>query len=331
MATNHTGDPTLNQPPSGTPGDGTAPVRELPDDGDALDANSVAQALGNPADYEAWLQSPFPAVGTSLNLPVMPYKNARGQQRFTVNHMGHPDGRVFQWEELWRGDEDLTTSGGPTPQTFVKTSQIWLMTILGSNSRVRTVWPGITGGLPLVAASKFCELRSGGAAGNFAIGVTDFQGLFLDKECSIEFDLHIGAGEDAPSGNCSYTFGFGNTFGDSATLVGAVFEKRNTDTHWFAVAGNGTALSARVDTGVPPDSAAAQQTLKVVYNPAETSDSGADEMNFFIDGFWRCAVTTNLPRAAAAPYVKAVMGCKRGSGTLGALNWLGPVRYSMAY
>lgn len=55
MATPYTGDPTATQTPAPEPGSAAVPIVNLPDDGDDLDAASVAQEMKTSADYIAYL------------------------------------------------------------------------------------------------------------------------------------------------------------------------------------------------------------------------------------------------------------------------------------
>ncbi len=53
MATNYTGNPTATEAPSAAPGGGVYPIVVIPDDGDALNAASVAQGYKVLADFSA--------------------------------------------------------------------------------------------------------------------------------------------------------------------------------------------------------------------------------------------------------------------------------------
>lgn len=65
---NYTGDPAATQAPSPPPGQDVEPVGDLPDDGDALNAASVAQAFKVCLDFIAWLTNNgvFKAVARTI-------------------------------------------------------------------------------------------------------------------------------------------------------------------------------------------------------------------------------------------------------------------------
>jgi hypothetical protein len=136
--------------------------------------------------------------------------------------------------------------------------------------------------------------------------------------------------EVASTGQVAYTFGLGQRFADDTALIGGVFEKKSTDTNWFAVCGDGTTLSTRVDTGVAVG-AAAWNKLRVEWHGANVADNSTAAMRFYIADVLVATITSNLPTGAATPSVNAVLGAKRASGSTVTSCYLGPVRFSQNY
>jgi hypothetical protein len=132
------------------------------------------------------------------------------------------------------------------------------------------------------------------------------------------------------TGNAGYSVGLGNTFADDAALIGAMFEKKSTDTNWFAVCGNGAALSARVDTGVPAIFPSGYQ-MRVEWLGSGVADNSVAACRFYIGGFLVATITSNLPSAATTPAASVFAGLRRTSSTGQELLFLGPIRYSAGY
>lgn len=329
MPTNHTGDPTVDFPPDGFPADGTTPVVQEPSDGDALDAASVEQAFEMSANRLAFEQYPF-ANASAWAQPIKQFKNARLQDRFAVDHMGHPRLRGIQWTERWRGDED--PGAGSHTGVFEKTVERWNYVSVGTSSRVRPITLVSLTGLPTPTTSRFLQLLVGNGSGDLCSAISDFQGLYYSgssqgNEVSASADIFLPSGETGNPSNNAYTFGQGGAFADDTALIGGVFEKKSTDANWFAVCGDGTTLSTRVDTTIPVST---RQNLRVEYWPADTADDSAAAMRFYIDDVLRATITSNLPHGAASPRINVVCAAKRITST-GASIFFGPVRYSAGY
>lgn len=331
MSTTYTGNPAATQAPSDPPAAGNAPKGTLPADGDALTAASVAQMAKVALDYAAFEKKPFGNTSAWAQV-VKRFQNARLQDRFAVNHMAHPEFRGIEWTERWRGDED-TTAGSFSVQ-FEKTVERWFCVSTGTASRIRTLPLTTLAGIPGGFSSRFLQQIVDGGAFNLAKTFSDFQGIYinlggaLDKECWVETDIFPTVGETGNPSNCAYTFGLGTVFADDTSLVGGVFEKKSTDATWFAVTGDGSALSARVNTTVPPDSSG--QTLRVEWWPSGVADDSIAQVKFYINGTLRGTITSNLPSAAAAPRISVFLGAKRITGSGATVIWA-PVRYSAAY
>lgn len=277
-------------------------------------------------NWQLWLASPIAASGFWAS-PIWIWRNARQQSVFFINHMAHPDGRIIQWRERWRAIED--NGVGTASGTFDKQVQPWDVDQGGTGSRIYVAEPG-TVGVPTPAKTPYLVLIAGSASSAFARARTTFLGTYhaSGREAAVETDFYLVAGEDANPSNNAYTFGFGGVFADDTTLTGAVFEKKSTDANWFAVNGNGSALSARVDTGVPTNPSG--QRLRVEWWPAAIADDNVAQTKFYIDGSLVATITSNLPSASPSPYIRVFGGAKRITGT-GAACFLGPVTYSAGY
>src|SRR6185295_10792818 len=112
------------------------------------------------------------------------------------------------------------------------------------------------------------SMSIGAGAGQLGKATVEYQGYFGDDiEQVLDFDTYVDTGS---SGEVAYTFGLGQVFADDSSLVGGVFEKKVGDATWFAVCGDGSSLSPRVNTGVPISSAGAQ--MRVVWQGSAVAD-----------------------------------------------------------
>jgi len=276
-------------------------------------------------NWQLWLASPI-AVAAAYNDRIWSWKNARQQEATFIDHLGRVDDRLIRWRESWRGNDVLSATGS---STFAETFQRWAATVVagGSFGRVEVQNLSTFSGLPTPVLSRYLMLQIGSGAADVAQLVAEYQGGFHnDIAIAVDFDTFVEVGS---SGQVAYTFGLGDQLADNTSLIGGVFEKKVGDATWFAVCGNGTALSTRVDTGVPVTSAG--DRMRVEWLGSGVADNSVAAMRFYIGGFLVATITTNLPTAATLPRSTVILGAKRASGTTATNSFVGPVRYSATY
>lgn len=281
----------------------------------------------NPAgdldNWQLWLDSPI-ATANAWAERIWSWKNAQQQTRSFISHLGHVDDRLIRWRERWRGNESQAGDGNTT---FNNTVERWVALVVGSGSQATVRDLQSMSGIPTPALSRYLQLLVGIGASDMAQCASDFQGTYTDyAEIAVDFDTYI----VDPSNHANFTFGLGSHHADNASLIGAVFEKKATDATWFAVCGNGSALSTRVNTGVPVTSAG--DRMRVEWLGANVSDNGAAAARFYIADALVATISSNLPSAAATPRVNVFLGAKRLVGSTGSPQaFVGPVRYVASY
>jgi hypothetical protein len=87
-----------------------APTVALPADGDPTNASTFAQAFKVLADFVAYFHTPT-ALASDWDGVIQQWKSARGHERFQVDHMGFPMGRVAEFDENWMiQDQTINTA-----------------------------------------------------------------------------------------------------------------------------------------------------------------------------------------------------------------------------
>lgn len=274
-------------------------------------------------NWQLWVDTPI-GIAEQWARKIWSWKNAQQQIRSHINHLGHIDDRLIRWREHWRGNDDQNGAGS---QTFEKTVERWSALVVGSGSRATVRDLASMSGIPTPVLSKYLQLLVGIGATDLSQCSSEFQGTYTDyAEISVDMDTYI----VDPSNHANFTFGLGSHHADNAGMIGAVFEKKATDTNWFAVCGNGSALSARVNTGVPVTSAG--DRMRVEWLGANVADDGVAAARFYIADTLVATITSNLPSAAATPRVNVFLGAKRLVGSSGSPEaFVGPLRYAASY
>lgn len=297
MSSNHTGDPTATQAPSGTPGDGTAPIVQLPSDGDALDAASVAQMGKMPADYLAMAQAPFPATGTPYALDVMPFKDARQRKRFKLDHFALPGGSFHDWREGWTPT---------TPFTFSGSGGIagnWTIDMVGAGGQAAAIPSGIAANLNFTDRHPVLDLTSDSSATGKSISAR------LNDDCIRDmFSIHslwTWRWIASPNNTTNVDWVMGtvpqSAVGETiSSLAHSAFFIAVSGGNWHARTINGGAPTD-TDTGVT-STASTVRLFEITFAGGDIADGSTSLVSFKIDGVEVASHTTNLPMGfQAAP------------------------------
>jgi|GEM_PF-3727192 len=326
MPTNYDGVPGATQSPSSPPGPGVSPRFALPADGDNRNGATWAQMGKVAADFLAWLTDPF-GISGSWAQRVWGVQNARLQRKWYLDHMGHPAGRIVKWTEEWPANyptgDNQNGPGGPT--AFTHLSQVgWVATVTmaGSGPAFAGV-AGFTGvNLPSTKLSNLLRIDVGATVGDYSlVARTQNQIFSADNSIAMEGDVWPGALAVAQS---QIVWGFGGM--PTAGLIGGMFYTDGS-ANWKCVCGDGSTLSAAVDTGVAVAGTAWQQ-LRVEWWGANVADNSASAMRFYIGGVLKATITTNLPTGQGC---SPNMGAKKLSGSALLTSFFGVVQFSSNY
>lgn len=327
MPTPYTGVPTAVQAPATQPGPGVLPIFQQPIDGDNDNAATWGQWARASADYIAWLMAPK-AVSGNWAAPTWYPQNARGQQRFFVDHTGYPGGRFLQWQEQWSGAEVQAGTGTLVP---VHTTMDWSFIV------VSTAAGSITVADPATGSSRFARnlaiaLGTGGGdlcqvlgTNKSAVNTGTAIAMEWDTTTGITFDqMHLTAGMT--------NVGVGGYSGPTAGFIGAMFYKTNATPNWMFVTGDGTALSTAIDTGITVG-ASTIYPMRIEWLGSGVSDDGVSAARGYINGALVATVLTNLPNAPAHPndMVGPAFFMQRDTGSGSRSVFIGPVRWSANY
>lgn len=293
MSTNITGNPAVGESPSPNPVDGTAPTSTVPVSGDPVTAASVRQALGNPLDYIAFLQSPF-AKANAWAQKIMPFMDARGRARFTVDHFGMPRFAGYSWTSLWTPGSAYTLAG-------IQDVQIdrWRVVMNATQCSSQSHQPGVASGVNFSNISRSVQLIvDGGSVGNrseLRIANDSVTSLFHDDaifRCGFWVNL--------------FTLAAGSNFVVGFTSNGELVNGINHGAYfiiqgpgnWGCVTSNGGS-----PTGLSSGVAAATGTpiyLEVVFCGANVADDSAAHALFFINGALVQNIASTLPIGSLA-------------------------------
>lgn len=307
MATNYTGNQGSTQAPSGPPAPDANPIVSLAADGDPLNAASIAQGFKVAMDWLAWLTKPR-AIASQWAQAIRIFRSAAGHQRFGVDHLGFPAGRITHWRENWQLTEGATASGG-VPVTAVSVATGWTYKSLalagGSGLAIGGASPGTAAGfLPW----RRLQLSTADSAGDYSYAVKGPQGLFGADACfSMEWDF-----VSDTLNSREITMGFNNTLSPTGTGPIAQFYNLGGSGNWRCHTNDGTALTD-TDSGVAIT--ASRTRFRVEYHGVNVDDAGVERVLFFIDGVLRATNTTNLPSVPALPSCTPFFYQGNASGT----------------
>jgi hypothetical protein len=298
------------------------PIFALVADGDPRNAASLAQPGKEAADFIAWLMDPFARSGNWAER-IERWRNARLQDRFTIDHMGYSGGRIQNWMETWRGDEAITAT---TVSTWLeKTAQRWVATLTDGGAG--------TLGQIVVASGRLARSLTM----TIGVGAADLASVTAEAPCNFEtdngivfevdtYDLSAAITEQAVSNGLADP---GSTGFGGVGLVGAVFAKGNGDANWQCVVGDGAAVTV-VDSGVAY-ALATLYKLRIEWHGSGVADNSASAVRFYINGTLVATTTTHLPTAASPRRASPFLGIKRDTGTSSRLTTYGPVHFAANY
>ena len=338
MSSNYTGNPAGVQSPSPTPDAGSPPIVTLPADGDALIAASVAQMAKVPADALAFFQAPF-ANPSAWGQPVMPFRDAKLNRRFVVDHFGLPRGSYSGWVEDWTPSG--TFSQGGSAGTFAAGRWSVVMALGGSGATPQSVsvspatvypsppLPALFGSFTSVNAHRSLAMSFGAdvgsrsevrlADGNVTSTFADDTLLSLEADVTLESTIFA---DWVPLGFTT-TNELVNGIND-----GAYFYRDNgspSNFHCRTIVGG---VQTDVDSGVA-STTNVRHNFRIVLVGATADDASTARALFFIDGAEVSGggITTHLPVNLGLAMIP-IFGGTNTSATSTAGLIVGPVRYS---
>jgi hypothetical protein len=316
------GDPTATQTPGSTPAPGAAPKLNLPADGDPLNVATIYQAFKILADYVAWLFDPK-AIASSWAQRIARWRNARGQERFLIDHLGLPSGRFVKWTEDWSGDDAQAVGGS---STFAKTRRPWYATVVntgGTAGKVEVLGPDASFN-PLTKALHL--VVSGNTATDLAQAVDAAENMWKTTNSkAVDLDVYMNG-----VGLTTHFVYFGETEGGAIPVLsgagfkGAVFV--SDAGAWKCVCGDGTNVTV-VDPTVGVATGAIT-SLRIEWWGSGVADDSTNACRFYIDGVLKASITTNLPTNGTA---QKIVGAKKVSGSTLWESWVGPFQYEYTY
>jgi hypothetical protein len=297
MPSNYTGNPSATQAPSPTPDAGSPPIVQTPSDGEPANAASVTQMVKVPADFIAWMQSPFPAPSVWAQ-KIWGVKDALGHQRWYLDHFGLPRESRLAWNEDFTPAPTFNAAGTGT----VNVGRQQIVTV-GAGALTASVQPGSAYTNPPYPASlvgtfapnssrQFVGILDGGAGGNLT------QMRLNDNYATAAFasDTLISCVWDfAPFTNSAvnWVVGFAGS-GESVNTVshGAFFIRPNTaGTNWLCRTINGGSPT-EVDSGVLASTT--MRTMRIDLVGGSFTDDGTARAFFYIDGNPVANITATL-------------------------------------
>jgi hypothetical protein len=271
---------------------------------------------------------PFAVTG-SWNQRIARWKNALGNEKAIIDHMGYPGGRFVQWQEDWPGVEAQTGAGAIF---FAAESQYWgvVVTMTGTGAVVSVTAPRSNLGL----FTRNLSMVLGTAAGDSSNLTTQNHSVFdVSTGVAMEFDLATAPSVD----QMHVAFGMANVAGSgfdgpTAGFIGALLFKTNATANWQFQTGDGTALSAAIDTGVAVV-ASTLYKMRIEWLGSGVADDGVSACRAYINGTLVATILTNLPNTPAAPNNMggAVLMMKRDTGTANRTVYVGPIRWTNNY
>lgn len=303
VSTNYTGNPSATQAPSNPPVDGTAPEVTLPADGDPLIAASVAQAFKTPADFLAFLQSPYANSATQTQR-IFAAQCARLLARAGFDHRGFLAGNWNSWREDW--------IGAPTPFTAGTGSfgrWNWAKNAISGTAGIAVQYPS--------GANDFCPWLAlrGGSAGAGDATVEMAGGLqYTTAGGQVDMVMEFLLAFDTIAGSSS--FGVGIFDGTLAALnPTAPFESVNPKGFGLYFPVGGTNLLAYSNESGTPDSpvdtgvAATTGTIyriRLEMQSSNSSDNSASRLICKINGAVKADIAPgSLPTMALTPAMLA--------------------------
>jgi hypothetical protein len=284
----YTPDPTSTQAPASQPDPDDFPLESLPNSGEGCTAASIAQAFKVLGDFAAWERKPRAKV-SQWEQAIKPYRDARLNRRFIVDHFGLPRGEWMRWRERFKRRGDWTHGAG----TWSTQDWDFLLTeTTPATSNVRANQPFGAGGF---AAQPYLEIEidnSGANTGEMKLP-PDSNTIVWSPDMLAELDYTLNpADAGAPTtwvhGVCGQTEHI-NTITTGAFFISAA------GGNWHARTINGGAPTD-TDTGIAGTAGAGHHFLMAMVG-ANLGDDSTSRCLFFVDGVLKANHTTQLPVA----------------------------------
>lgn len=289
MPSSYSGVPSATQAPSPSPVDGGVPIGQLPIDGEPVNASTWSQILKVPLDWIAFLREPF-AKATAWAQPIQKWKNARLQDRFLVDHMGFPSGRLFRFGESWMFyAPTVSVSGDLDPQ------KVWKCHLSGVNISVQ-------GASDAAATNSPCIRLQGLDPSNCMVATQQpIMRPLTSIGAALTTEVRLSSGA-TPSRFAVGLYDTATSYASlsSSTNPGAWIFRSGT-TNWQARTCDG-ASTTTVDTGVAPTSNVTQ-LLRVEWHGSGVADNSTSAFRFYIDDALVATITSTLPAATTTLHV----------------------------
>jgi hypothetical protein len=316
VASNYTGNQGATQAPSGPPTPDGNPVALLPATGDPRNAASVAQMVKVGMDWIAWLMKPRP-IASQWAQAIMRYRSAAGHQRFGVDHLGFPMGRIQSWRENWFSSLEIA-GGNPSVATAISDGgwRFGGLRTAGGSSGVGTTVPLSTG-----PGGRTLSIEVSDNGGDYSYAQRSEAARFqTDLSLAMEWDVTL-------TSLANYGIGMGFNF-ISTFLAGghgpiAQFYNLAGSGNWRCHTDDGTTLDDQ-DSGVAVSTN--RTRFRIEYHGASVDDAGTERVLFFINGVLRQNMTARMPSGDASPYARPFLGMVNTGGSGGHIN-VGPMSF----
>lgn len=319
MSFTYSGSPSATQSPASPPAAGAAPELVLPSDGDAANVASIEQAFKVLADYAAFERAPF-ANASQWSQIIRAFYSAQMTPGLYVDHMGLPNGRFYDWTEMWLADGVVQFGIGPGAGF----SGRWAWeTNSGSAGQVGANPPGVVTGFNHWNNTKSVLVTlDGSGSGKYGQLQTEATTLFTD-DCYASMDVDF-AFETVAS--LIWRIGF---FGNGDTMAslghGIYLERPDTLGTNFKVCTIAGGSPTTVDTGISAGGGGAHH-LSLQWWGANIADDSAAHAVFILDGH-EFDIGTTLPNTGGPFAINPTFGGITTGATTPKMI-LGPVRYS---
>lgn len=318
MPTPYAGVATATQSPSVPPTPGVVPTVNIPDDGEAENAASIAQMVKVLADFAAWQMSPR-AKASAWGEPIQIWRSAALKKMFGIDHLGFPAGRLNHWRECFNDILDYNPGGAGT-HTSSPTAGGWIATVIRAGAVTGTGFVAFIDPSIDWPASRRVQIMTADDAGSVS---------FLQRKPCARFAPGVSIAMEwdaACDSNAAreVSMGFNEPLIPSGGGAIAQFRGSGSGVNYFAEtysAGTPTVT----DTGVLMDDFG--HRFRIEYHPAGQDDAGAERVLFFVDGVLKANHTTHLPSAAADPIARPFF-CQLQTGSVAPILWVTPITFS---
>lgn len=294
MPSTYPGNPSAAQAPGLAPSPEGTPSVAVPIDTDPPNAATFAQLAKWPADWVTWLMRPF-SIGTSWTEKLRRFRDARGRNRFTLDHWALPAGKFDRWVEGWQGN-GFTQAGNTNVNAGPYNK--WRFIGTATNSASSTFLPGVVAGdnYSNQARSLKIQLDGGATAQRTEMRLDD---LWVSGLCSADTIVIMRTNITLVSVSAvNWVFGFTS----EAELINGInhgifiIRPDSPGTNFKCRTINGGSPT-EVDSGVI-GTAGVSHDVEIHYVGANVCDDSAAHALFFIDGALVANITTNIPNGS---------------------------------